>query len=109
MTTPPRRRQPDFTQVDGMRCWHDSNGFPHSEDDQPAITRPGGEAIYYQHGTVHRDFGPAHIHADGREEWFHHGRKLDDIEVARLTDAHVRAQRGTELHVKRVQFKKRLP
>lgn len=114
MTTPPRRRPHDFMQVDGMRCWHDSNGFPHSEDDQPAITRPNGEAIWYRHGTVHRDFGPAHIHPDGREEWFHDGRKLDDVEVARLTDAHMRAQRGTngqaaELQVKRVQFKKRLP
>lgn len=95
-----KRRPPDFTQYDGLRCWHDSNGQPHSVDDQPAITKPGGEEIYYHHGVIHRDNAPAHIHADGREEWFHHGRKLDDSEIAAI----LRRQRTTPLVAPRLPF-----
>lgn len=113
MTSRPHR-PPDFVQYDGLRCWHDSNGLPHSENDQPAITRPGGEKIYYHHGVVHRDLGPAHIHADGREDWYHHGRKLDDAEVARLAEKYARKQAAQEngcklLIAPRIDFKKRLP
>ncbi len=103
--TAPRRRPPDFVQYDGLHCWHDSNGFPHSEDDQPAMIRPGGEKIYCLHGVTHRDFGPAHIHADGREEWYHHGRKLADHEII----AALRTARGPVLTAPRTAFRARKP
>ncbi len=76
-----------YMQYDGTQCWHDSNGQPHSYDDCPAITKPGGEEIYYLHGTLHRDIGPAHIHPDGREDWFHHGRQLTAAEIEPLMPA----------------------
>ncbi len=99
--TAPRRRPPDFTQYDGLSCWHDSNGLPHSEDDQPAITKPHGEKIYYHHGVVHRDFGPAHIHPDGRQEWFHHGQKLSDAQIVDL----LRSRHNYTLTAPRLPFK----
>lgn len=112
MTTP-RRRPPDYTQVDGMRCWHDSNGQPHSVDDLPAITRPNGEEIYYRHGIIHRELGPAHIHPDGRGDWYHHGRQLTAAEIDLLRPFCQRASAvpcSTELMVMpRLTFKPRKP
>lgn len=103
MNTP--RRPPDYTQYDGLQCWHDGNGQPHSDNDQPAMTRPNGEKIYCRHGVRHRDGGPAHIHPDGREEWYQHGNKLGEAEIIDL----LRRQRGYALSTPRVAFRKTTP
>ena len=40
----------------------------------------------------HRDDGPAVIFPDGKEEWWHHGRRLTEDEVFQLQLALIRAQ-----------------
>jgi hypothetical protein len=51
--------------ADSAGCYHRSDG--------PALIRPDGTVVWYQHGLVHRVGGPAIIYASGAKEWCRHG------------------------------------
>lgn len=45
------------------------------------------------HGKeFHRNDGPAVVFPDGKEEWWHHGKRLTEGEVLELQLAHIRKQ-----------------
>jgi len=56
-------------------AWYDSNDNWHRDGDMPAYITTCGYVAYCKHYKPHREFGPAIIWEDGKEEYW-----LDDIE-----------------------------
>ena len=61
---------------DGLKTWHDENNKLHRDGDEPAMIYPpnGKCKIWYFHGLVHRENGPAKIWNDGSKEWWVNGK-----------------------------------
>ncbi len=58
--------------------WKDERGELH-RDDGPAIIHADGTQRWFQHGERHRDGGPAWIWPDGAQHWYqHHMLHRDD-------------------------------
>jgi hypothetical protein len=57
----------------GAKAWY-RNGKLH-RDDGPAMEGPLGKS-WHRNGKRHREEGPAVEHADGRKEWYRHGKEL---------------------------------
>jgi hypothetical protein len=58
---------------DGITVYFD-DGLPSCEDG-PAVITPEAE-LWMEQGQLHRESGPAVIHANGAEEYFHRGLKV---------------------------------
>jgi hypothetical protein len=54
--------------------YYKENVFITHRDNGPAIKFTNGDEIWYSHGTIHREAGPA-ILSFKREEWFFHGKR----------------------------------
>lgn len=80
-----------FRSSDGDRVWF-RHGLRHRDGDLPAVEAANGERAWYQNGVFHREGGPAIKFADGREEWWNKGRKLEPDEVKGYTEWLVRSE-----------------
>lgn len=60
------------TFINGSWTWRDKDGYPHKDDDTPAVISPTGNVYWYCHGWRHRLTGPAHIDGEGHPAWFIH-------------------------------------
>ena len=67
----------------GAKAWY-RNGKLH-RDDGPAMEGPLGKS-WYRKGKRHREEGPAVEHADGRKEWYRHGKELTALEFAAIRE-----------------------
>ncbi|WIB65704.1 hypothetical protein [Curtobacterium sp. MCBD17_040] len=47
-----------------------------TEDGRTEVTEWSGIVMFHQDEELHRDGGPALIHNDGREDWYHHGTRI---------------------------------
>lgn len=59
----------------GVRCWY-LDGQLH-RDNLPAVDWPSGTSMFYQHGELHNEDGPAFVRGDGflHKAWWQHGRR----------------------------------
>ena len=57
---------------DGTRLWY-LHGVLH-RDNGPAVERPEGDYRWYQFGKEHREDGPAIERPNGTKEWFRNGK-----------------------------------
>lgn len=75
--------------IDGVSCTLDNNGKYHSFNDEPAKIYPNGDKVWWEHGLIHRENGPAVILKDlkddsnfftsllhGKEQYWLKGRRL---------------------------------
>jgi len=69
---------------DGSFEWRNREGKLHCEDG-PAMDGPLGKS-WYRNGKRHREDGPAVEHADGRKEWYRHGKELTAAAFAALRE-----------------------
>jgi hypothetical protein len=67
----------------GAKAWY-RNGKLHREDG-PAMEGPLGKS-WYRKGKRHREEGPAVEYADGRKEWYRHGKELTAAEFAAIRE-----------------------
>jgi hypothetical protein len=69
----------DNSKIDeyGDTQWRDANGYLH-RDDGPAVIHADGGKSWYQHSHWHRDDGPAVIYANGTKVWYQHGNRHRD-------------------------------
>ena len=67
----------------GAKAWY-RNGKLH-RDDGPAMDGPLGKS-WHRNGKRHRDEGPAVEYADGRKEWYRHGKELTAAEFAAIRE-----------------------
>jgi hypothetical protein len=65
------------------KAWY-RNGKLH-RDDGPAMVGPLGKS-WHRNGKRHREEGPAVEHADGRKEWYRHGKELTAAEFAAIRE-----------------------
>ena len=68
---------------DGTKMWY-LHGELHREDG-PAVERATGAKMWYLHDELHREDGPAVEHADGRRFWFLSGHEVTEEEHKRRT------------------------
>jgi hypothetical protein len=68
---------PAISRPTGERLWY-QNGQLHREDGPAKINREG--IFYYQQNELHREDGPAIIMFDGREHFFLNGTLVDSLE-----------------------------
>jgi len=61
----------------GTTTWRNSNGELH-RDNGPAVVHAHGTHEWYQHGLLHRDDGPAYENAGGYNEWYLNGTELSE-------------------------------
>jgi hypothetical protein len=52
--------------------WRDEEGRLHREDG-PAIIHANGSYKWYRHGVRHREGGPACVYVNGTEKWYLNG------------------------------------
>lgn len=72
---------------DGTKLWY-LHGVLH-RDDGPAVERPDGEKWWFQYGKEHRDDGPAIERADGTKQWFRDGKcHREDGPAVEWADGH---------------------
>ena len=57
--------------------WRDEQGRLHREDG-PALIHANGSEKWYLNGVRHRDDGPACVYVNGTEKWYRHGRRHRD-------------------------------
>lgn len=57
---------------DATKIWY-LHGVIH-RDDGPAVERPGGTKWWFQYGKEHREEGPAIERSDGTKEWLRDGK-----------------------------------
>jgi hypothetical protein len=63
-----------------MPQWRDDEGRLHREDG-PAVIHANGSTKWYRHGVRHREGGPACEYANGTEKWYRNGlRHRDPLE-----------------------------
>jgi hypothetical protein len=60
---------------DGTRIWLIDTRLYHRVDG-PAVVHPDGSQEWWHLGWLHRDHGPAIIGPEARLEWWHHGRPM---------------------------------
>jgi hypothetical protein len=58
---------------DGTRIWLIDKRLYHRVDG-PAVVHPDGSQEWWHLGWLHRDDGPAIVGPGGRLEWWHHGK-----------------------------------
>jgi hypothetical protein len=58
--------------LNGTQEWRNQKGVLHRTDG-PALIHSDGGQEWYHHGDLHRTDGPALIHSDGGQAWYHHG------------------------------------
>ena len=46
----------------------------HRDGDEPAIIDPGHKMLWYKHGKLHRENGPARVNSNGYKEWYYEGK-----------------------------------
>jgi hypothetical protein len=63
-------RPADYVDIDGDQYWIATNGHLHRDGDLPAIIRDDGRQYWYHDGKKHRETGPAFIWSDGAVEFW---------------------------------------
>lgn len=53
--------------------WYNDSNQRHRVDGPAIIWKDDGEQLWYQHGVLHREDGPAIEFADGSKEWYFRG------------------------------------
>jgi len=64
---------------DGMEFWYDDETNLHRDNGLPAMVFLDGGEMYYQHGLLHRDNGPAVKYAERHhveKEYWLHGKQV---------------------------------
>lgn len=62
------------TLSDGTRYWYDDQKRYHRDGDLPAVEWADGTKVWYKHGELHRENGPAYFNPNnGEEEWHQNG------------------------------------
>ena len=93
------------TKEDGTKIWYDADGKYH-RDGGPAviypksIRRPNGGTMWYQHGQLHRDDGPAEDEGVYKA-WYQHGKQhRDDGPATEFEDGSYGWWKNDQLHRK---------
>jgi hypothetical protein len=75
----------------GAKAWY-RNGKLHREEgpamarQRPTVDKPPLGKSWYRKGKRHREEGPAVEYADGRKEWYRHGKELTAAEFAAIRE-----------------------
>lgn len=75
-----REDGPAIIDAEGNRIWM-IRDQRHRDGDLPAAEMKNGDRSWWFEGKLHREGNPAIVYADGREEWWTHGRKLTESEI----------------------------
>lgn len=75
-----------INKADGSNRWYDEEGQLHRDNDKPAFIDVWGTQMWYQHGEIHRENGPAVIRSDGLEEWYKNGVKHRDNDLPAIIE-----------------------
>lgn len=74
-----------FTYADGSKAWFlpgQTHRVHHRDGDKPALITANGDQAYMQNGQLHRVVGPAFIGADGKQEYYIHGKLVSGEKAA---------------------------